>query len=914
MKLKLFIFTFLICALSFSQTKGTLNGTITDKELNNETLPFANVTLKGTKVNTTTDIDGKYSISVPAGKYVVQFSFIGYEPVEESVTVEAGKTTTVNKALAAGGYKLDDVVVKSTVNREKESALLLQQKNAVEIKQEIGAQELSRKGVSDVATAVTKTTGITKQEGSGNIFVRGLGDRYNSTTMNGLPVPSNNPENKNMNLEIFSTDIVEYISIDKIYDNHFFGDFAGGNINIISKDYNGKGFFKIDASTKVNSNAISNSNFRLQAGFNNFGFENRTIPTNTLSSYNFKTLNMSTKSPIAGSFGFSAGNSFPVGKEGKINFFVTANYDNEYTSIKDGSLKGSVSGAGVVGQDYKTYTNDSYSTNTTVMANLGYKINEKNKINFNTLFINNSTQSLEEGKGLIIDLANDGNGYKRFSNFSQNTIYINQLLGNHKLSDRLNLNWKLGYNIVNADVPDRDQNVFNINSNGYTINAQSAPNNNRYFQFLTEKEMATVIAVDYKIGKKDNDYLGKITVGYSGRSKESNFKATQFNFKTQPNYLSTLVDPENLDTFYNQQNFDNTVFKVTTFRGGIELPNALDPQKYLGQQNINGAFTNIQYNFGKLAVSGGLRFESISQTMSWDTQLSGVGNNKFDKPAFLPNLVLKYGLTDLQNLRLGFSKTYTLPQFKEKAPFIYEKFGQAYIGNKNIYASDDYNLDLKWEIFPTRDDLISVTAFGKYIQNPINQVVINSSTNDISYINTGNFGTVYGFEAEYRKKIFDFETKKLSAGLNASYLNTNQELDNTKITKETTYSVAFNDKTGKFTGASDLLLNADLSFFNEWNNKESNLNTTLAYSLFSDRVYAIGTNDKGNMIDKSYGSLDLVLKSKIKKHIGWGLVAKNLLNPTINRVQANKTENGGDVNILSYKKGINLSLSINYQF
>jgi outer membrane receptor for ferrienterochelin and colicin len=102
------------------------------------------------------------------------------------------------------------------------------------------AQELARKGVSDVATAVTKTSGITKQEGSGNIFVRGLGDRYNSTTMNGLPIPSNDPEKKNLNLEIFSTDIVEYISIDK--GGSIYGDFAGGNVDIISKDYKGKGF------------------------------------------------------------------------------------------------------------------------------------------------------------------------------------------------------------------------------------------------------------------------------------------------------------------------------------------------------------------------------------------------------------------------------------------------------------------------------------------------------------------------------------------------------------------------------------------------------------------------------------------------------------------------------------------------
>ncbi|MDQ5928423.1 MAG: hypothetical protein QG594_197, partial [Bacteroidota bacterium] len=189
MKLKLFIFTLLISALSFSQTKGTLNGIITDKESNNAPLPFANVLVKGTKANATTDIDGKYTISLAAGKYVIQYTFIGYEPLEETVTIEAGATLTINKALAPGGYKLDDVKIKKTINREKETALLLEQKNAVEMKQAIGAQEMARKGVSDVEEGLTKVTGIAKVDGRG-LFVRGLEDRYNNLLINGLQAPS----------------------------------------------------------------------------------------------------------------------------------------------------------------------------------------------------------------------------------------------------------------------------------------------------------------------------------------------------------------------------------------------------------------------------------------------------------------------------------------------------------------------------------------------------------------------------------------------------------------------------------------------------------------------------------------------------------------------------------------------------
>ena len=311
----------------------------------------------------------------------------------------------------------------------------------------------------------------------------------------------------------------------------------------------------------------------------------------------------------------------------------------------------------------------------------------------------------------------------------------------------------------------------------------------------------------------------------------------------------------------------------------------------------------------------GLRGEKIAQKITWNTQLDPITkSSQLDKTAFLPSIIIKYELAEKQNFRLGLSKTYTLPQFKERAPFLYEEVTQVYIGNKNLYASDDYNLDLKWEFFPKNEELISVTAFGKYIQNPMNEVTINSSTNDISYVNTGNYGYVTGAEVEYRKQLFNIDTensKKLSAGVNLSYLYSNQELNSSKVKKETAFEVDFTSKKGKFTGASDVLLNADLSFFNEWNNKKTNLTSTIAYSYFSDRIYAIGTLQRGDIVDKAFGTLDFVAKSKLNEKVGLTFVLKNILNPTINQVQENLN---GDVNLLSYKKGLTLSLSINYQF
>lgn len=916
MKFKLLILSILFSFSALAQNKGVITGVLTDKDMNNAPLPFANAKIKGTNIGVTTDENGKYKLSVVAGNHIIQFSFIGYENVEVAVTVKADETIEVNKALGAAGYKIEDVVVqKTSSSKEKESALLTEQKNAVDIKQSIGAQELSRKGVSDVATAVTKTTGITKQEGSGNIFVRGLGDRYNSTTMNGLPIPSNDPEKKNLNLEIFSTDIVEFVSIDKVYNAKLYGDFAGGNVDIVSKDFKGKGFLKLEIGSKINTNAVNENDLNLQKGYNSFGFSNPSIPSNGLTEYNFNTLQLESKNPVASSIGISGGETFNVGSTGKLNFFGTVSYGNEINSITDGSVK-SINGTGVINKDFEKFTNMSFGTNTTGMANIGYKLNSNHKINFNTVFINTSTQSKEEYTGYFVDGAEDNNGFIRRNKYDKNTLWINQLLGDHKLSERSKFNWAVSLNSITGSQPDRTQNILNNNSGDYVLLSQSASNNHRYFQELKETEIATNLSVDYKFNKNDEgDFKGKFTAGYSAKIKKRDFEATQFNFKSNNSHLADVVDINNLDLFFNQQNYTNDFFEISTFRGDFSAPNALKPQFYKGDLLVSGGFLNTEYKFKKLTTVLGLRAEYLLQKVNWNTSLDPVGNkDELIKLAFLPSLIMKYELNKKQNLRFGFSKTYTLPQFKERALFIYEEVNETKIGNPNLYESDDYNFDLKWEMFPKSEEVISVTGFGKYIQNPINEVTIVSSTNDVSYINTGDFGYVAGAEVEFRKLLFNMKegnSKKLSAGVNASYLYSNQELNSTKVIRETDYNVSFTNKESKLTGASDLLLNADISFLTEWNNKESNLTSTIAYTQFSDRVYSIGTNGRGNQVDKAFGSLDFITKVKLNKSLGLGFVAKNLLNPSINRVQEN---NNGDVTVLAYKKGMNLSLNINYQF
>lgn len=924
MKLRFLLLSLLFSAFAIAQT-ATVTGVILDKEMNNEPLPFANIMIKGTKTGTTTDENGKYTLKLKPGSYTLVIGFLGYDTKEIPFTVKANEKKVINYTLESNGVMLDDVVVIQTVSKEKESALLQEQQKAVEIKQSIGAQEISKKGISDVAAAVVKTTGITKQEGTGNIYVRGLGDRYNTTTMNGLPLPSNNAARKNISLDIFSTDIVEYIGIDKTFNYKNYGDFAGANIDIVSKNFKASSMLEIGTGFGMNSNAIGQDKFYQQDGPNFHGFGTEEIPNNPLGSYNFNTSwDKNAATPIDGSLFIRGGKSFNIGSNGKLSLFANASFDNGY-KYNEGVSRGGVNVQGVAKRNLFKKSFD-YQTNSNALLNINYKINSNHNIRINSMLINSSSQKHDEYNGVIdiFDSAPDGGGFIRRSTFDRTTLLINQLLGEHKLTERINFDWGVSYNMMKNIIPDRMQNIFvpvddSAPNGDLTVSVLNRSDNHRYYQEMTDDEIAGNFNLSYKFGKnEDNKYKGKIIAGYSARYKEINFDATQFNFAINKNISQPVIDINNIDGYFNQNSYDANLFTISTFNGGLGSPNALKPQNFNGQQIISAGYGAIEYQFTpKLFVIAGFRSEFIIQDIKYTTALAPSGGKKnFDTMEYLPMLNAKYEVNEKQNLKLAASKTYTLPQFKERAPFQFEDVNQVYFGNPFLYNSTDYNVDVKWEYFPKNGEVISVTGFGKLIQNPINEVTVASATNDISWVNSGDKATGIGAELEFRKNLYTVEDSSnekntnLGFGLNISYLYTNQDLDPAKVIKETngTINVAFTEKESRLTGASDLLINSDLSY-NKSFSKDKSITATLAGNYFSDRISALGSYGKGNLVDSEVIALDFILKFKLNKNIGIGFSAKNLTDPTIERKQDIQ-----NVVVDSYKKGRNFSFSMKYTF
>lgn len=917
----------LFCTLSTqAQTSGSIAGTLTDKEIGNQPLPFASVVIRGTTKGTTSDFDGNYSIdNVAAGTYSLEISFVGYETKTiDDVVVIADQVTTINTDLGASAAALDEVIIKTTVRRETEAALLLDQKKATTIKQSIGAQELARKGVSDAAAAVTKISGISKQEGGGNVYVRGLGDRYLNTTYNGLTLPANNIEKKNMDLNLFSSDVIQNVGVSKTYAANFYGDFAAGNVDIVAKEYTGAFFLDVDLGTTINTNSIGRD-FVKSEGTGFFGFYNRyqNNPYAVILSHGVDAVASDGTTGLNGSV--AGGKSWEVGEESKLSVFATASFGNNF-EFREGPA------VDFTTVEKKRFPNSEvyeYSRNTTAMANIVYRINGDNKIKFNSLFINDATDEVSyfgtKGLGTNRDaiLDTDRGFYQSNVQFEQDMIFVNQLNGTNRFNEKLKLDWGIGYNKVLARQPDRKRisvERFDLElDNDPTTNASFFSNiafdNQRYFQDITDDELNARINFNYE----QSESLS-FNFGYNGRTKKRVFENIRYGYDfIQPN--TEVGDVTNLNDVFSPQNI-GTVFNTVVF-------NALDPASGLGNTNLPGRFENTYegnldvhaayadavYTVNeKLTVVPGLRVELFDQEITYDVinlPVTDPGTRDASEVFILPSVNVKYALSDDENLRFSFSSTVSNPEFKEVAPFVYEDVTQRIGGNPDLLSdpafSRIYNLDIKYEWFMERGEIFSVGAFAKAINDPVNLVVANDATGTQRFFRTGDRAEVLGFEVEARKGLLLNEDEKsiLSAGINATYTYTKQDLKSS----QGIFSTTFDRDSDQLQGASPFLLNADISYSPEFGEYKPVAN--LVFSYFSDRIDALGSGQLGNIIEKGVPTLDFIWKNILSEHLEINASVKNVLNPTIERV---REVTGSDIALSSYKRGLNIGLQVKYQF
>lgn len=920
---------------------GTVSGNITETQNGAQVpVPFANVILMGTTMGGVTDFDGNYTFTATPGNYKLIVSYIGLLPDTSDLNIVADQTITRNVALQTSAQLIEGVEIVDRANTRKEDVLYMERKDDLSIAEKIGAEKMAATGNTTVSGGLTKVAGLSVV-GSRHVFVRGMGDRYNSAYLNGMPLPSADPDKKVMPLNIFPTAIVNSLSVDKAFTSNLYGDFAGGAINIRTRQYPDKPTLNVTVGTGVNtSSTFRNLNTYDGGSTDYFGRDDgtRTIPAEVLpqadeyvsdnenrSGYAFeKNLNpVATTVPVNSKMSIQAGNFYATDsiREGSgIGVMLVASHSNQ-TSFRDQLFRQVQAQDGVrIDYDVENYRQ---STNSSILGTVLLQLDQNNQIAFNSLFVNTSTDDFRETRGFHFDYENLI--FTRRVTYRENDMWANQVTGTHSFLEngRVRVNWGAMRSQASAKEPDRRQLVFlyedeNTPTTNYTLNARDVQDNHRFFTDLQEQETSVMaeIAGDLLMRKKDPEaaFL-TLKAGINMKDKNRDFDYRQFNYRINSltQFFPNGVDINDPDASLNDQTHDEGAFNIE------ELANL--SSDYNATLDVMAPYGEVQVTpFASLTVIAGARFEDGQQTIRYKEQ-----NQSFNQLRetisgvdFLPSVTARYQLFENTFVRSAYSKTISRPGFLEVAPFQYIEFFAAAqtVGNPELTNGSIHNIDARIETFPKGGEVVGLTAFYKTLQDPIERVNTAVPSGQVqSYVNA-NEAVVYGLEFEAVKKLSSFVgdstlLSNISVGFNATVLHSEVRIDTNIVREVNGASVINTNLIRPLQGASPYLVNLDLTYA-KWLNPKTKFSSTASYNIFGRRLWSAGAQGIGDTYEIPVSTVNVTARLELNDKYVFSLSGKNLLNPNIRLEQESSL--GDDIEINSFRTGIVLGASFTYKF
>jgi outer membrane receptor protein involved in Fe transport len=920
MKIKLMLLCILFSTIVMAQS-ATIKGRVTDYDTA-KPIEGAIVKIKNSNKDTTTDENGNFVVSLSAGTYSISINYVGYDKIAFTVDLKQGEELVLEKTLKINVKSLDEVVVKKIGNREKETAILLEQKKAVIIKQSIGAQEMSRKGVSDVEEGLTKITGISKVDSKG-LFIRGLEERYNSLLINNLIVPSNSPFKKMIPLDQFPTDVVGYIDVFKTFNPDIYGDFAGATIDVKTSQYlkkQTKISYGIGYTTNNNLNdfLISEDANNTKSYFG-FGGQERQLPNgygaipngrinnDYQSSWNVNQI----QAPLNTSFGISHSGKFDIGKaNNKFYYLFATNFDNKY-QIREGVDRTFSQGQGIYDNNLSR-KQFKFQTQASALLGLQYKT-ERAKLFYNGLYLKSTENLIQDQVGYTRTAVQNPNEFIRTNQYEQSDYFTNQFFGNYKLTadDKHSLNGGISYTRTKYSQPDRKF-ITGTKISDTEINTQYGSNNliRQFFNIDNNFHVSGNLEYHLKFGKNE-DKLNKLSFGYNGFSE---FVISKFRFAFgEPNGAS----PYNTSFNNIDQSIKNDIANnMLSFK-----EQSTSEWKTKVFQRADAAYTNVLLNINeKLEFNIGIRAEKTIREYKYRPIVNTISSPYLKKTNdnlyILPSLNIKYAATEKNNFRLAISKTYTKPILFESLDInLINADGTIELGNSNLDNSENYNADIKFEMFPSSKELFAATFFAKYIDKPIERTILASATGSgqtISYFNNES-AKLFGFEFETLLQL-----NRLHESLNgfAFGFNTSLMITESTIDKNRPSSDFDTFQKRNLQGASNWLVNSDIKY--EFNLGANCKNTTsLVYNVYGERIYAVGVAGNDHIYEKPFHKLDFIWNSSINKKWDIKFSVDNILNPLYKRELGNESKISIDEPSLllqSYKRGVGISTSISYSF
>ena len=932
-KLIILFISNLILQTSFAQQTEKLSGKILNE--NNEPVVGASVKILNNKTGTVTNIDGAYTFQLVVGKkYQLEFSAVGFVSKNiDDVEVFANKFNEFNIVLKNKTSGLEEVVVKSSSSRKESiNALISFQKNTNTVAQVVSAEAIRRSPDKNTGEILKRVPGTSVQDGK-YLVVRGLADRYNIAMLNGLQLGSTEPDRKTFSFDIFPSSVIDNIIINKAFVPELPGEWAGGLIQVNTKDIPSKNFFNIQIGTGLNTQTVGHDFYTYEGGKTDFlGFDDgtRAIPKGVSNKENFNTLtptektsfgksfkNIWSSEPVANtnlnllskSFQFSGGFNKNLGERNKLGAVLALNYNISPKRLVNDNRIYSIDGSNAsLNFDYN---NDKYSNNVLLgaLANFSLQLGNNSKIAFKNIFnVNTENYTTKRtGKDFENDPINGENIRATELAFKRNLFYNAQLSGEHFLrKQKVKLKWYGSFNILDQSVPDQRRIQYNQN-----VISPNSP----YLLLISASKTSQKSGSRYYGSLRDYIYS-------TGTDVSKNFTLFNFNQTVKAGYLMQIKDRDfNSRPFaiylptdnYNLRQLDEfVVFSAANFGTGYDNKFAFNEiegnqYNYVANTILNAGYLQFDNQFSnKIKASWGLRVEHFDQ-------LVGSFNPKDPRflnsvtTDFLPGINLTYKVNNLTNIRLSGSQTVIRPEFRELSPFAFFDFdmGATVTGNSTLQRTKISNLDLRYETYPRAGELFTVGVFYKYFRTPIELFFNQSgagSSSTFNYINADK-AEGYGIELEFRKKLdFTKALENFTAQGNFSYIYNRVTSSGIQLSRP-------------MQGQSPFLINASL----QYDIKKLGLNTTVLFNRIGRRILYVGNNDYPPVWENPRSLVDIQIAKKIMKDKAEiRLNISDILNQTaiyyhdINN--DGKFDTNTDAIAIKRKYGSNISITFNYNF
>lgn len=833
---------------------------------------------------------------------------------------------------------IDGIQIKGSTNKKTETAVLQDIKKSIIQKQSIGAEEISRKGISNVEQGLTKIAGITTVEGKG-LFVRGLEERYNYLLVNGLGSPSNNPFQKIIALNQFPTDVVGKLNIYKTFNSNLYGDFAGATFDIETLTID-KSFSKIEFGIGINTLSNFRNNFKVaqntsgMKGYLGLNSQDRNLPeilrNTTPTNYNFtkdQSINDfkdswnvdNIKSLPNTNLGFTTAQKIKLQNNANIGFLLSLNQGTKY-KYRDGAKNQFLrNGNEIILNNLLNRKQYEYDLESSILLGLSYS-KKSTSINLNAIYLQNAINSISD----FVGYKNQEIQNPRFFRVNQLDIsrFLDlQLTASQKLGERHQLKAGVSYVMNNYAQPDRkiyDGQIID-NTNNVRINYGG---NNLIRQYLDVNGKFYASAYgEYSVflGEKgDNkNYPWQVSLGYNGFA---DIRKNSYRF-----IYGKLDDTRQQYVTINKDLPQNT-FNQSILSGAYHYVEGSNEKTYNTSlyQFVNAGYINVDFKPNdSWDILLGARLENNLNLSRYFPQASEAKiNQQKNQNYFLPSFSIKKAINPKSNLRLAISKTITRPILIESMFIEYiNPDNENLVGNPKIQNSENYNLDLKWEYYPTNKEMFAINFFAKRLDKAIERSFLNSGNSNgitITYYNAKK-ADLAGIELEgiINLSRLSEALNRWSIGANATFMYTNVERSSEQLVLEKPNNYAGELRKRKLQGAAPYTINADLKY--EFKNKKNLTQTaSLVYNVSGSKIYGVGTAGIDHIYERPFHQLDLIYQNQITKNWNIKLGIINILDSTY-KLEVGKESylplnTNNNFTHTNFKRGITFNATIGYTF